>query len=100
MNFLIDTDIASAYLRGSSLVQTGKDKEFCVSRHDQLLAKILWGASDNNIPFKGLCSLLRHLGFAERIRGSHHIFTKDGVREILNLQPKGPRRIRSNRFAV
>jgi len=29
------------------------------------------------------------LGFDERIRGSHHIFTKDGVEEILNLQPKG-----------
>ena len=25
----------------------------------------------------------------ERIRGSHHIFTKEGVEEILNLQPKG-----------
>jgi hypothetical protein len=25
----------------------------------------------------------------ERIKGSHHIFTKDGVEEILNLQPKG-----------
>jgi hypothetical protein len=29
------------------------------------------------------------LGFDERIRGSHHIFTKDGIEEILNLQPKG-----------
>jgi hypothetical protein len=59
-----------------------------VGRHDQLLAKILWGASDKSIPFKGLCNLLVNLGFRERIRGSHHIFTKDGVQEILNLQPK------------
>ncbi len=29
------------------------------------------------------------LGFDERIRGSHHIFTRDGIEEILNLQPKG-----------
>jgi hypothetical protein len=29
------------------------------------------------------------LGFEERVRGSHHIFTKEGVEEILNLQPKG-----------
>ena len=29
------------------------------------------------------------LGFFERIKGDHHIFTKDGVEEILNLQPKG-----------
>ena len=28
------------------------------------------------------------LGFDERIRGSHYIFTKEGVEEILNLQPK------------
>jgi hypothetical protein len=27
------------------------------------------------------------LGFAERIKGSHHIFTREGVEEILNLQP-------------
>jgi len=33
--------------------------------------------------------LLAQLGFEERIRGSHHIFTKAGVEEILNLQPKG-----------
>jgi predicted RNA binding protein YcfA (HicA-like mRNA interferase family) len=44
--------------------------------------------SDTNIQFADLCQLLIHLGFAERIRGSHHIFTKDGVAEILNLQPK------------
>ena len=29
-----------------------------------------------------------HLGFDERIRGSHHIFTKEGVADILNLQPR------------
>ena len=47
------------------------------------------GTSDANISFTGLCQLLRHLGFEERIRGSHHIFTKEGIEEILNLQPKG-----------
>jgi hypothetical protein len=31
------------------------------------------------------------LGFSERIRGSHHIFTREGVPEILNLQPQGSR---------
>jgi len=36
-----------------------------------------------------MCQLLRRLGFEERIRGSHHIFTKEGIEEILNLQPKG-----------
>jgi hypothetical protein len=32
---------------------------------------------------------IKRLGFAERIRGDHYIFTKEGVEEILNLQPKG-----------
>lgn len=32
--------------------------------------------------------LLSRLGFAERIKGSHHIFTQEGVPEILNLQPR------------
>jgi len=34
-------------------------------------------------------SCSRHLGFDERIRGSHHIFSREGVEEILNLQSKG-----------
>jgi len=59
-----------------------------MSRHDKLLLRILRGASDSNIPFAGLCQLLHQLGFEERIRGDHHIFTKDGVEEILNLQPR------------
>lgn len=47
------------------------------------------GRADANISFSGLCGLLKQLGFAERIRGDHHIFSKDGVDEILNLQPNG-----------
>lgn len=30
---------------------------------------------------------MKSFGFDERIRGAHHIFTMDGVEEILNLQP-------------
>jgi hypothetical protein len=56
----------------------------------KLLDRILRGTSDANIPFAELCLLLRRLGFDERVHGSHHIFTKGGVDEILNLQPKGP----------
>lgn len=47
------------------------------------------GVSDANIPFAQMCHLLKKLGFEERIRGSHHIFTRDGVEEIINLQAKG-----------
>ena len=60
-----------------------------MSKPEKLIKKILLGASDANIPFSSLCQLLRNLGFEERVRGSHHIFTKEGVEEILNIQPKG-----------
>jgi hypothetical protein len=60
-----------------------------VSRPAKTLERVLRGTSDANIAFDDLCGLLRHLGFAERVKGSHHIFTRDGVAEILNLQPKG-----------
>jgi hypothetical protein len=59
-----------------------------VGEQDRLLLRILRGTSDANIPFDRLCRLLRRLGFAERTRGSHRIFTKEGIEEILNLQPK------------
>ncbi len=44
--------------------------------------------SDANVPFDGLCALLKRLGFDERIKGDHHIFTMTWVEEIVNLQPK------------
>jgi len=28
------------------------------------------------------------MGFQERIKGSHHIFFKEGIEEILNIQQK------------
>lgn len=58
-------------------------------KQDKVLEKILRGTSDANIEFSALCQLLITLGFDERIRGSHHIFTKNNMVEILNLQPKG-----------
>jgi hypothetical protein len=60
-----------------------------VSKVTKTLDKVPRGNADANIRFGDLCALLRHLGFAERIRGDHHIFTRDGVAEILNLQPRG-----------
>ncbi len=56
---------------------------------DKVLDAILRGTSDANILFAGVRNLLLRLGFQERIKGSHHIFWKDGVAEIVNLQPKG-----------
>ncbi len=58
-------------------------------RRDETLERILRGTSDANISFTRICKLLQKLGFEERIRGSHHIFTKEGIEEIINLRPKG-----------
>ena len=55
----------------------------------KLREKILLGRSDANIDFDDLCHLLRRFGFGERISGSHHIFSRNGVEEIINIQPKG-----------
>jgi hypothetical protein len=55
---------------------------------EKIIEKILRGTSDKNISFHDLCQTLHHFGFEERIKGSHHIFFKQGVDEILNLQPK------------
>lgn len=60
-----------------------------MGKSEKLLLKILRGTSDSNIPFEQLCQLLMNMGFEKRIRGSHHIFTKEGIEEILNIQPKG-----------
>ena len=59
-----------------------------MTAHAKFPDRILRGTSDKDIEFDGLCDLLKRLGFVERVRGGHHIFTKDGVTEILNLQPK------------
>ena len=56
---------------------------------EKMLEKILRGTSDANISFEGLRGVLIGFGFIERIRGSHHIFFRQGIEEILNLQPKG-----------
>jgi len=54
---------------------------------DKVLARILRGASDAGIRFAELRNLLLRLGFQERVKGDHHIFFREGVAEILNLQP-------------
>lgn len=56
---------------------------------DRLLWRILAGRSDANVDFSELCGLLRALGFAERTSGSHHVFRREGVRELVNLQRDG-----------
>jgi hypothetical protein len=60
-----------------------------MSKFDKLLTSILSGLSDKNIRFEELCLVLERLGFQKRVKGDHFIFAKDGVVEILNLQPVG-----------
>jgi hypothetical protein len=54
---------------------------------ESVLIRVLRGTADANIRFADLRALLLQLGFAERIKGSHHIFAREGISEILNLQP-------------
>lgn len=60
-----------------------------MSRVEKILKDVLKGTSDSNVAFNALCLLVKRLGFQERVKGSHHIFTRDNVEEIINLQPKG-----------
>lgn len=60
-----------------------------MGKHDKLLFQILRGLSDANIGFDELCGLLKHLGFEMRVRGSHHIFSLDGIPDQINLQRDG-----------
>jgi predicted RNA binding protein YcfA (HicA-like mRNA interferase family) len=60
-----------------------------MGKNEKLLSLILSGNSDNNINFNDLTRLLENLGFEFRIKGSHHIFFKRNINEIINIQPKG-----------
>jgi len=60
-----------------------------MSKISKIEIQILSGRSDANIDFTDLRRLLNKFGFDERIKGSHHIFTKDKVDEIINIQPIG-----------
>jgi predicted RNA binding protein YcfA (HicA-like mRNA interferase family) len=60
-----------------------------MGKYSKLRDKILTGGADRNVDFSALCQLLIRLGFDERTKGDHHIFTRDGIEEIINLQPRG-----------
>ena len=51
-----------------------------------ILEKVLSGLNDKNLNFNDLKKIILDLGFTERIKGSHHIYFKTGVIEIINLQ--------------
>ena len=53
------------------------------------LERILAAEADANIRFADVQRLLVRLGFAQRVRGDHFIYTREGVEEIINNQPRG-----------
>lgn len=59
-----------------------------MTKKSKLINKILSGKADQNIPFDELVKVLELLNFESRIKGSHHIFYKDEVDEIINIQAK------------
>ena len=50
---------------------------------------IMSGTQDKAIMFSDLQKVLTLLGFTVRIKGDHFIYSKDGVEEIINIQPNG-----------
>lgn len=60
-----------------------------MGQFEKILIKILCGTKDNDIDFDDLCKILLYFEFKVRIKGSHHIFYKDGLAEIINIQPNG-----------
>src|SRR5207302_11376357 len=60
-----------------------------MSKAEKLATKILSGKSDNNFAFNDLCYILERAGFQSRSgKGSHRIYYKEGVVEIVNVQPR------------
>lgn len=60
-----------------------------MSQYEKLMLKIMLGNQDSSIGFSELQKILDVLGFQCRIKGDHFIYTKNGIPEILNIQPKG-----------
>jgi len=60
-----------------------------MGKHGKLFANILSGRKAQSVKFNELTHLLLAMGFNERIKGSHHIYYRQDIEEILNLQPIG-----------
>ena len=60
-----------------------------MNKYDKLFVTILSGRNDQSIRFTELTHLLLDMGFNKRIKGDHHIYYRNDIEEIINLQPKG-----------
>jgi predicted RNA binding protein YcfA (HicA-like mRNA interferase family) len=60
-----------------------------MSKYDKLAQKFLSGRQDTSIYFSEALTLLEALGFSLRTKGSHHIFYREDMEELINIQPDG-----------
>ena len=67
----------------------GKEKYIGMAIIQKIMQSIMSGTQDRNIKFIDLQRILYALGFECRIRGDHFIYYKDGIEEIVNIQPDG-----------
>ena len=58
-----------------------------MNNNKKVLIDIFLNNNLRNIKFKHLYNALIYLGFKNRIKGDHYIFYKEGINEIINLQP-------------
>lgn len=56
---------------------------------EKLIQSIMSGVQDKNIKFTDLQKILDIMGFQCRVKGDHFIYWKEGVDEIINIQPDG-----------
>lgn len=52
-----------------------------MGKHEKVMEQILRGAADANIQFEDIRAMLLHMGFVERIRGSHHLYSPSHLSE-------------------
>ena len=61
-----------------------------MSKLEKLILKLLSATSDKNFKFSDLLLLLKTFDFEERnTGGSHKVFYREGIEEIINIQPDG-----------
>jgi predicted RNA binding protein YcfA (HicA-like mRNA interferase family) len=59
-----------------------------VGKHDKIKARVASGTANANLSFEDICAMLKHEGFTmKNMGGSHRIFTRADVPDIINLQP-------------
>lgn len=60
-----------------------------MTEKEKLIKKILNPINDKNITFNEITSILNYYNFICRVKGDHHIYTRNDIEEIINIQPKG-----------